>query len=291
MSPPKSKTTIRISTNLGPASQFGSSSMTTIELKGRTPQEKGEHYLQLSLNSLEELASLLEDGRLSESQRASYCDVYETSKTQLADMIELRNHLVSHKKSWREIIVNLFVRESDAKRFHKITYRNFSNIRRTSDDLHRLLLPDKDAIFASASPGKSAQGDVSVREESPRDVVEGNCLVKDLPPDEHLGGFTLDVRTEQEANKAIAMLIQMTTPKEKEKDDDDDDDRTIRPSQSQSRPPSPSPSCTIIYNNYCINQSVVSIDSESSGTTLNVGVDGGVGSSSGWRPDTSQPPS
>jgi hypothetical protein len=53
--------------------------------------------------------------------------------------------------------------------------------------------------------------------------------VKDLPPDEQLGGFTLDVRTEQEANKAIAMLIQMTTPKEKQEDDnnnDDDDDRT-----------------------------------------------------------------
>jgi hypothetical protein len=62
---------------------------------------------------------------------------------------------------------------------------------RTSDDVHRLLLPDKNAIFgisegrselplpspicwpASASPRESAQGDVSVREESPRDVVEG----------------------------------------------------------------------------------------------------------------------
>jgi hypothetical protein len=57
--------------------------MTTIELKGRTPQEKGEHYLQLSLSALEELATLLEDGRLSENQRVSYYDIYETSKTQL----------------------------------------------------------------------------------------------------------------------------------------------------------------------------------------------------------------
>jgi hypothetical protein len=64
---------------------------------------------------------------------------------------------------------------------------------RTSDDLHRLLLPDRNAIFgmsdgrsefslltpiclpASAGPRESAQGDVSVREESPRDVVEGLC--------------------------------------------------------------------------------------------------------------------
>jgi hypothetical protein len=263
--------------------------MTTIELKGRTPQEKGEHYLQLSLSALEELATLLEDGRLSENQRVSYYDIYETSKTQLDDMIELRKQLVSRKKSIAKFIINLFVPGSDAKRFHKITYRNFANIRRTSDDLHRLLLPDRNAIFG---PRESAQGDVSVREESPRDVVEGNRLVKDLPPDEQLGGFTLDVRTEQEANKAIAMLIQMTTPKEKQEDDnDDDDDRTIRPPHSQSRPPSPSPSCTIIYNHYSINQSVVSFDSESEGTTLNIGVDGGIGSSSGWRPVIDESPS
>lgn len=82
MDPPKSKTTIRISTNLGSASQFTNPSMTTIELKGRTPQEKGEHYLQLSLAALEELATLLEDKRLSEDQRSSYYDIYDTSMGQ-----------------------------------------------------------------------------------------------------------------------------------------------------------------------------------------------------------------
>jgi hypothetical protein len=64
---------------------------------------------------------------------------------------------------------------------------------RTSDDVHRLLLPNRNDIFgmsestselhlltpicwlASASPGESVQGDFSVREESPRDVVEGSC--------------------------------------------------------------------------------------------------------------------
>ncbi|KAG2056798.1 hypothetical protein BDR06DRAFT_995299 [Suillus hirtellus] len=279
MDPPKSKTTIRISTNLGSASQYMNTSMTTIELKGRTAQEKGEHYLQLSLKALQELAILLEDQRLSEDQRASYCDIYETSMNQHLDMTELRNQLSLQKKSFRKFIVNLFVRESDAKRFHKITYRNFSNIRRTSDDLHRILLPDRKAIFASASPRESVQGDVSVREESPRDVVEGNCPVKDLPPDAHLGGFNLDVCTEEEANKAIATLIRMTTSEqEEEEEEEEDDDKTIRPSHS--RPLSPSPSCTIIYN-YNIKESVVSFDSESHGTTLNVGKDvGGVSSSS-----------
>ncbi|KAG2150255.1 uncharacterized protein EDB93DRAFT_1328040 [Suillus bovinus] len=286
MDPPKSKTTIRISTNLGLAGQFMNTSMTTIELKGRTAQEKGEHYLQLSLKALEELAGLLEDKRLSEDQRTSYCDVYETSMNQHLDMIELRNQLLSKKKSFRDFVVNLFVRESDAKRFHKITYRNFANIRRTSDDLHRMLLPDRKSILASASLTASAQGDVSVHEESPRDVVEGNCPVKDLPPDAHLKGFNLDVRTEEEADEAIVTLIRMTAPKQEEEeeendDDDDDDDKTIRPSRS---------SCTIIYN-YNINQSVVSFDSESNGTTLNVGMDGGVGSSSGGRPDSNQPSS
>lgn len=274
MDPPKSKTTIRISTDLGPASQFTNSSMTTIELKGRTPQEKGEHYLQLSLKALKELATLLEDERLSENQRASYYEIYDTSMAQHDNMIELRNQLLSHKKSFRDLIVNFFVRKSDAKRFHKITYRNFANIRRTSDDLHRLLLPDRNAIFALASPRESEQGDVSVHEESPRDVVEGNCSVNDLLPDAHIRGFNLDLCTEQEANQAIGMLIGMTTF------EDDDDDRTIRPSYSQSRPPSPSPSCTIICN-YNINRSVVSFDSESNGTTLNIGIDGEVNPSSG----------
>ncbi|KIK35066.1 hypothetical protein CY34DRAFT_812442 [Suillus luteus UH-Slu-Lm8-n1] len=223
MNPPKSKTTIRISTNLGPASQFVDSSMTTIEVKGRTPQEKGEHYLQLSLKALEELATLLKDGRLSEEQRTSYYDIYDTSREQHAHMIELRNQLLSHKKSFRDFVVNFFVRKSDAQRFHKITYRNYANIRRTSDELHTLFLPKKDDIFASATPSESAQGGFSVREENPRDVVEGDCLVKDLPPDAQIGGFNLDLPTEQEANEALGMLYRMTTCEE---NDDDDDDRT-----------------------------------------------------------------
>lgn len=263
--------------------------MTTIELKGRTPQEKGEHYLQLSLKALEELATLLQDKRLSEEHRASYYDIYDSSRDLHADMIELRNQLLTHKKSFRDLVVNFFVRKSDAKRFHKYTFRNFANIRRTSDELHTLLLPKKNDIFGSTSPGESAQGDFSVREESPRDVVEGDCLVKDLPPDTHIGGFNLDLPTEQEANQALRMLYGMTTCEEK--DDDDDDDRTIRPSHSRSRPSSPSPSCTIICNNYNISQSVVSFDSESNGSTLNIGIDGGVSSSSGCRPDSNQPPS
>lgn len=76
MDPPKSKTTIRISTNLGPASQFADSLMTVIELKGRTHCEKGEHYLQLSLAALKELAGLLEDERLSEKDKAAYNRAY-----------------------------------------------------------------------------------------------------------------------------------------------------------------------------------------------------------------------
>lgn len=260
--------------------------MTTIEVKGQTPQEKGEHYLQLSLKALEDLATLLKDGRLSEEQRNSYYDIYDTSKAQHAHMIELRNQLLSHKTSFRNFVVNFFIRKSDARRFHKITYQNFSNIVRTSDDLHTLLLPKKNDIFASTTPRESAQGGFSVREESPRDVVEGDCLVKDLPPDAHIGGFNLDLPTEQEANKALGILYGMTTCEEK---DDDDDDRTIRPSHPRSRPPSPSPSCTIICNNYIINQSVVSFDSESNGSTLNIGIDGGVSSSSSGCPDPNQP--
>lgn len=297
MDPPKSKTTFRISTNLGPASQFANSTMTTIEVKGRTPQEKGEHYLQLSLKVLEELATLLEDGRLSENQRTSYCDIYETSKSQLDDMIELRNQLASHKKSFRQFIVNLFVRrgESDAQRFHKITFRNFTSIRRTSDDLHRLLLPDRNAIFASASPRESTQGDVSVLEESPRDVVEGNCPVADLPPNEIIRGMTVEVHGEQEEQMVVATLNRIRNSGEAdEEEEEDDDDQTIRPNPSQSRPSSPTPSCTIIRSNnynYYINKSVVSFDSELTGTALNVGVDGGVGTSSGWLTDTNQPPS
>jgi hypothetical protein len=54
---------------------------------------------------------------------------------------------------------------------------------------------------------------------------------------------------------------------------------SVRPSVSQIslRPPSPTGSLTIIcnYNNSYINNSVVSIDSEVTGTTINSGVNGG----------------
>jgi hypothetical protein len=76
MDPPKSNTTIRITTDLGPASQFANSPMTVIELKGRTNHEKGEHYLQLSLVALRELDSLLKDERLSASEKATYNRAY-----------------------------------------------------------------------------------------------------------------------------------------------------------------------------------------------------------------------
>lgn len=268
--------------------------MTTIELKGRTPQEKGEHYLQLSLKALEDLAALLEDKRLSENQRAYYYKIYNTSMARYDDMIGLRNQLLLHKKSFlRKIIVNLFIGgKSDVNRFHKTTYENFSNIRRTSDDLHRLFLPDENAIFAS--PKESAQGDVSGREESPRDVVEGNRLVKDLPPDEIIRGLTVEVHDTQEEQQVLATLNRIKNSggaEEDEGDEDEDDNWTIRPKPSQSRPSSPTPSCTIIRHNYYFNQSVASFDSELSGTTLNIGVDGGAGSSSGLLTDTNQPPS
>jgi hypothetical protein len=74
---PRSNTTIRIATNLGSASQF--TNLTFIELKGRTNHEKGEIYLKLSLAALKELASLLEDERLSPSEKATYNRVYNAS--------------------------------------------------------------------------------------------------------------------------------------------------------------------------------------------------------------------
>jgi hypothetical protein len=54
--------------------------MTVIELKGRTHYEKGEHYLQLSLAALKELAGLLEDERLSEKDKTAYNRAYITSR-------------------------------------------------------------------------------------------------------------------------------------------------------------------------------------------------------------------
>lgn len=275
MDPPKSKTTIRISTNLGPASQFADSLMTVIELKGRTHYEKGEHYLQLSLAALKELAGLLEDERLSEKDKAAYNRAYITSRDRYDDVKKIRDRVLAQKKSFRKFIVNLFVRESDAKHFHKVSYRNFSSIKSTSEELTRLLLPDKNDIFVSGSPGEPAQDHGDVCEESPRDVVESNISVRDLPPDETLRGINVDVHTEQEANEVFATLNRIAISGEEDREPDDD--RTIRAPISQSRPSSPSPSYTVIYNYNVYNHSMVSVDSEVTGTTINSRADGGAG--------------
>lgn len=52
--------------------------------------------------------------------------------------------------------------------------------------------------------------------------------VEDLPPDENLRGFNVDVHTEEERNEALGILDQiLTLPGEDgDGDDDDDDDRT-----------------------------------------------------------------
>ncbi|KAG0699944.1 hypothetical protein DFH29DRAFT_934763 [Suillus ampliporus] len=284
MDPPMSRTTFRISTPLGPASQFANSNV--VMLKGRTNREKGELYLQLSLTALQELAALLENNSLSADDKTTYHVAYTAGKRQREEVKKIREQLLAQKKSFRKFLVNLFVRDSDARRFYKFSYDNYSSIRRTSDDLNTLLLPDMDAIpTTSGSSGESAQGDASVSEESPRDVVE----VEDLSPNETVRGITLDVPTEQ-AQETFAILNRLKNSISGE-EDEDDDDQTIRPSTSESRPPSPTPSCTIIHNNYYINQSVVSFDSEMTGTTINSGVNEGIGAASLTDSDTNKPPS
>lgn len=263
--------------------------MTVVELKGLTKHEKGEHYLQLSLSALRELADLLEHDRLSAADKAIYNRAYTTGQRQYDEVKRIRDQLLTQKKTFRKFLVNLFVR-TDASRFYKVSYETYSSIRRTSEDLSRQLLPDKSDIPASGSPGEEpAQGHVSVCEENPREVVEGNLPVTELPPNETIRGITVEVHNEQEEQEVITTLNRIQNSREA--DEDEDDDRTIRPPPSRSRPSSPSPSCTIIWNNYNISQSVVSFDSELRGTTLNMGVDGGAGSSSGWLTDTNQPPS
>ncbi|KAG1780973.1 hypothetical protein EV702DRAFT_1266333 [Suillus placidus] len=267
MNPPKSSTTVRITADLGLASQYTNSPGTVIELKGRTAEEKGDHYLQLSLAALKELASLLETPRLSDSEKKAYHEAYIINRAQYDDLVRLRDQLLGQKKSLRQSLVNLFVR-SDAKHFYKITYRNFKAIKRTSEDLVRRLLPNTQDILG---PRGSVEGDVSVCEESPCEVVDGNISVRDLPPNETLQGISVDVHTEPEANEVLATLNRIAIAGEK---DEDDDDRTIRASTSH-RPSSPCSTCTVIYNYNVYNHSVVSVDSELTGTTINSGVDGG----------------
>lgn len=83
MNPPKSSTTVRISADLGLANQYTNLPGTTvIELKGRTAEEKGDHYLQLSLAALTELARLLENPRLSDSDKIAYHKAYIINRAQ-----------------------------------------------------------------------------------------------------------------------------------------------------------------------------------------------------------------
>ncbi|KAG2114831.1 hypothetical protein DEU56DRAFT_919528 [Suillus clintonianus] len=264
MGPP---TTTPVATPLESASQFPDSPTTLTTVKGRSDYEKGEYYLRSSLATLKELAKLLENETLSADQKSVYVEAYTTSKRLYDETTAVRDKLLKQKKSFRKLLVNFFVRNSDAKRFHKVSYWSYSSIRRTSDGLNRLLLPE--IALESLS---------SAIEESPRDVEEDNLSgrgsVEGLCPNEDIREINLDVNTEQEAQEAVAIIDRLGRALSNEEDELEDDDRTIKPSTSQSRPSSPSPSCctfNIIYN---INQSVVSFDSESTGTTLNVGMDG-----------------
>lgn len=276
MRPPMASTTVRISANFGPASQFENLPTTFIKLKSRTDLEQGELYLQLSLTALRELADLLENDRLSATDKATYNRAYTTGKLQYDQAVKLRDQLQTQKKSFRKFIVNLFVRESDAKHFRKVTYRAYKGIKQTSEDLARRLLPEKDDTLIFGNPGESAQGQVC--EESLCVMVEGSLSVTDLSPNETIRGLNVDVHNEQEEQEVLASLSRIAKAREacqEEAEYDDDDTSTMKPRHSQSRASSPGSSCNITFY---INRSVVSFDSESTGTTLNVGVDEGVGS-------------
>ncbi|KAG2363392.1 hypothetical protein BDR07DRAFT_1404208 [Suillus spraguei] len=281
MRPPKASATVRISADFGPASQFANLPATFIQLKGRSDLQEGELYLQLSLAALRELADLLEHDRLSPTDKATYDRAYAAGKLQYYQAVKLRDQLQTQKKSFRKFIVNLF-RKSDAERFVQVTYRAYTGIKRTSEDLARRLLPGNDAL-TFGNPGDSTQGNAP--EESPCDVVEGkgSLSVADLPPNEPIRGLNVDVHNEQEEQEVLATLYRIAKAREVENEEaeHDDDQSTIRPSHSQSRAPSPSPSCCTINVYYNINQSVVSFDSDSTGTTLNVGANEGAGSAYG----------
>ncbi|KAG1764833.1 hypothetical protein EDD22DRAFT_437399 [Suillus occidentalis] len=271
MRPPKASTTVQTA-NL-PA--------TFIQLKGGTDRDEGDLYLQLSLAALRELADLLEHDRLSPADKANYNRAYTAGKLQYDQAVKLRDELQTRKTFFRKFIIKLFVRKSDAERFLQVTYRAYTGIKRTSDDLARRLLPEKvDDTPVFGNPETSAQGQAPVCEESPRDVVEGSLSVADLPPNETIRGLNVDVHNEQEEQEVFALFGRIARARETDEEDadDDDDDATIRPSSSQSRAPSPSPSHCTINVFYHFNQSVVSFDSETHGTTLNAGVNEGVGS-------------
>lgn len=127
-----------------------------------------------------------------------------------------------------------------------------------------------------ANSREDDEGDVSTR--SPCDVVEGSHSAEGPPLNENTQDINLNVCTEQGVQDALAIFdgLGIKFSREEREDDndcDDDGSETIRPSPPQSRASSPYPTCTV---NIFINQSVVSFDSESTGTTLNVGINKGV---------------
>ncbi|KAG1907624.1 uncharacterized protein F5891DRAFT_1168907, partial [Suillus fuscotomentosus] len=125
----------------------------------KTNYEKGEHYLQLSLETLEELSSLSKDERLSESQKASFDKAYRASKTLSEETIKIRNKLLPPKKSFHKFLINLFIRESRGKRFYKVAYENYSSIRRTSDDLNRTLVSEIGALLGEETRTRETKGE------------------------------------------------------------------------------------------------------------------------------------
>jgi hypothetical protein len=132
-------------------------------------------------------------------------------------------------------------------------------------------------------------------------LISHSELVRDLPPNETLQGISVDVHTEPEASEVLATLNRIAIAGGEEEgsgDDDDDDDNddddqtsvfsklspTISPKRlldttvrapTLRRPLSLGSTCTVIYNYNVYNHSVVSVDSDLTGTTINSGVDGG----------------
>lgn len=257
---------------------------------------------------------MLESERLSKSQKASYIGAYTNSKLLYDETTRIRDDLLKQKKSIGKLIINFFVRDKDAKRFHKVSHWSYSSIRRTSDGLNRLLLPEFENVGESAqglnesiteeslhgviedrlsgvnsdvhTEQEAQETGVAISEEedeeddrtrSTCDATEGNLSAEDVSPNENIQDINLDLHSKQEVQEAFAIFGRLETVISTEEEEEEDDGRTIRPSSSQRRSPSPSPSRTI---NIFITQSVVSFGSESNGTTLNIGVDRGVGSSS-----------
>ncbi|KAG2068692.1 hypothetical protein BDR04DRAFT_1119553 [Suillus decipiens] len=203
MNPPKSSTTVQITADLGLASQYSNLPGTVIELKGRKAEEKGDHYLQLSLAALKELANLLETLCLSDSDKRAYHEAYIINQAQYDDLVCLRDQLLGQKKSFHWFLINLFI-QSDIKHFYKITYWNFKAIKVPEALQKNTKHPFIKAVFQ---------------------------------------GLSVEVHTEPEAEEVLAMLNQFANSGEEEEEVEDDNNRT-----------------------------------ELMGTTINSGVDRGIGS-------------